>query len=159
MTTAYIGIGSNIDPEKHIPMALERLQQQLTVVGISSFYKLPAMGTAEGQSDFINGMIVVETSLTAKQLKYSVLREIEYELGRNKEQPKYSAREMDLDLILFGDEVIPELNVPEPEIKTRPYVFLPLLELNKFIKIPGENIFLADLMSNQKIEAETFKLG
>ena len=159
MTTAYIGIGSNIDPQKHIPMALERLHQQLTVVGISSFYKLPAMGTAKGQADFINGMIAVETSLTARQLKFSVLREIEYELGRNKDQPKYSAREMDLDLILFGDKFIPELNVPEPEIKTRPYVFLPLLELNKFIKVPGDTNILADILRNEKIEAKTFKLN
>ena len=45
------------------------------------------MGTAVGQADFINGMIEVKTALTAEQLKFSVLREIEYELGRNKDMP------------------------------------------------------------------------
>ena len=158
MTVAYIGIGSNIEPEKHIPMALERLKQLLEVTAISSFYKFPAMGTAVGQADFINGMIEVKTALTAEQLKFSVLREIEYELGRNKDMPKHSARKMDLDLILFGDEVIAELNVPEPEIKTRPYVYMPLLEISPGIVLPDEKISLRNCLSEVAGQPEVFEL-
>lgn len=158
MTVAYIGIGSNIEPEKHIPMALERLKQLLEVTAISSFYKFPAMGTAVGQADFINGMIEVKTALTAEQLKFSVLREIEYELGRNKDMPKHSARKMDLDLILFGDEVIAELNVPEPEIKTRPYVYMPLLEISPGIVLPDEKSRLRNCLSEVAGQPEVFEL-
>ena len=158
MTVAYIGIGSNIEPEKHIPMAVERLKQLLDITAISSFYKFPAMGTAQGQADFINGMVEVKTSLTAEQLKFSVLREIEYELGRNKDMPKHSARKMDLDLILFGDEVIPDLNVPEAEIKTRPYVYMPLLEITPQIILPNEDGTLEECLNGTTGKPEVFEL-
>ena len=158
MTVTYIGVGSNIEPQKHIHMALERLKQQLDVSAISSFYKFPAMGTAEGQADFINGMIKVNTSLTAEQLKFSVLREIEYELGRNKDMPKYSARKMDLDLILFGDEVIADLNIPEPEIKTRPYVYKPLLEIAENIILPGDISPLKSVLRDSVNDEDVFEM-
>ena len=158
MNSAYIGIGSNIDPEKHIPMALDRLAQQLDIVAVSSFYKFPAMGTASGQADFINGMVAVNTSLTAHKLKFSVLREIEYELGRNKNLPKHAPRKMDLDLILLGDEIIPELNIPEPEIKVRPYVYEPLLEINRLIKVPGDEQLLINVLRDRDFETELFEL-
>ena len=122
MTKAYIGVGSNIQPERSILMALERLRQSLDVTLTSPFYRTKAVGTALGQDDFINGMVIVETNLTAHQLKYDVLREIEYELGRLKDMPKHAPRNMDLDLILFGDQIIDDINVPEPEILDRPYV-------------------------------------
>jgi 2-amino-4-hydroxy-6-hydroxymethyldihydropteridine diphosphokinase len=147
MSVAYIGLGSNIDPEIHIPMALERLRQKLSFIKVSTFYRIPAMGTALGQGDFINGMVAVETNLTAHQLKFSVLREIEYELGRNKEMPKHAARKMDLDLIIFDQEIIEELNVPEPQVLERPYVYLPLLDLNPTIVIPGHEKPLMDMVT------------
>lgn len=150
MTKAFIGIGSNIQPERFIVMALERLNQKLTITSVSNFYRTKAVGTALGQDDFINGMISIETELTAKQLKYSVLREIEFELGRLKEMPKHAARNMDLDLILFGDDVIAELNVPEAEILTRPYVYVPLLDIAPDVIIPGFSEGLKDLLGPGK---------
>jgi len=142
MTAAYIGIGSNILPERFILMALERLNQSLTVTAVSSFYRTKAVGTAAGQQDFINGMIAVETELSAHQLKFQVLREIEYELGRLKEMPKFAPRKIDLDLVLFGDQLISELNIPEPDILNRPYVYVPLLDIAPKIKLPGSDIKL-----------------
>lgn len=154
----YIGVGSNIDPELHIPMAIDRLRQQLDVRAISSFYKFPAMGTAVGQSDFINGMVLVETDLTPEFLKFSILREIEYELGRNKDISKFSARKMDLDLILFGDKIINSLNVPEPEITTRPYVYIPLLDLSPDIVLPNEHEKLYDQIENLQLKPNSVEL-
>lgn len=146
MTSAYIGIGSNIQPERFIVMALERLRQKLAVEAISPFYRTKAVGTAEGQNDFINGVMKVKTKLTAEQLKFTVLREIEFELGRLKEMPKHAPRTVDLDLIIFGDEIIPELNIPEADILSRPYVYVPLLDIEPKIKIPGLQLKLKKLL-------------
>ncbi|MCM8535362.1 MAG: 2-amino-4-hydroxy-6-hydroxymethyldihydropteridine diphosphokinase [Lentisphaeraceae bacterium] len=154
----YIGVGSNIDPESHIPMAIDRLRQQLDVKAISPFYKFPAMGTAVGQDDFINGMVLVETDLTPEFLKFNVLREIEYELGRNKDISKYSARKMDLDLILFGDQTITSLNVPEPEIRTRPYIYIPLLDLSPEIVLPREHVMLANQVEEMALNPNMVEL-
>ena len=137
MTKALIGIGSNIQPERFILMALERLNQKLKIISVSNFYRTKAVGTALGQDDFINGMISVETELSAEQLKFSVLREIEYELGRLREMPKHAPRNMDLDLVLFGGEFIEELNIPEKDILNRPYVYVPLMDIAPEVLIPG----------------------
>ena len=154
MTKAYIGIGSNIQPERSILMALERLRQNLDIVAISPFYRTKAVGTALGQDDFINGMIEVRTALSARQLKFNVLREVEFELGRLKEMPKHSPRNMDLDLVLFGNEKIESLNVPEPEILERPYVYVPLLDIAPDIIIPGQTETLSHLIAGKSTESQ-----
>ena len=137
MTEVYIGLGSNIEPEKYTPLALERLRQCLDVVSVSSFYCSSAVGTAVGQADFINGVVKVKTSLSAEQLKFEVLRPIEYEFGRRLYMPKHAPRTMDLDLLIFGDEVIEELNIPEADILRRPFVYIPLLEIAPDIEVKG----------------------
>ena len=149
MTKAFIGIGSNIQPERFILMALERLNQRLNIKSVSSFYRTKAVGTALGQDDFINGMISVETELSAHQLKFSVLREVEYELGRLKEMPKHAPRNMDLDLVLFGEEFIEELNIPEKDILNRPYVYVPLLDIAPDLIIPGRTQTLREILSSK----------
>ena len=147
MTKAYIGLGSNIEPEKYTPMALERLRHRLNVLAVSPFYKARAVGTAEGQADFINGVILVETEMTAHQLKYNVLREIEYELGRRRLMPKHDPRTMDLDLLVFGEEVIEDLKVPEPDIPHRSFVYIPLLDINPDFTVPGMSVPLSRIVA------------
>ena len=150
MTEAFIGLGSNIEPEKYTPMALERLRNRLNVISISPFYKTPAVGTAKGQADFINGVVGVRTELTAHQLKFDVLREIEYELGRRKFMPKHAPRSMDLDLLVFGNEFIEDLNVPEPDILNRSFVYTPLLDINPNFTVPGMSVQLKSLVQRDE---------
>ena len=149
MTEAYIGLGSNIEPQKYTVLALQYLQRELDVVAISKFYRSPAIGTAIGQADFINGVVKVKTTLTAKQLKFDVLREIEYKLGRRQAMPKHAARTMDLDLLVFGDEVIPSMNIPEADILKRPFVYIPLLEVEPQISIVETDESLSQLVSHK----------
>lgn len=148
MTEAYIGMGSNIEPEKYTPLALESLRAYVDVLEVSPFYKNRAIGTAVGQADFINGVVKIQTNLTAEQLKYDVLREIEFALGRRHLMPKNAPRTMDLDLILFGREKIEELNVPEADLINRPFVYLPLLDISPEMIIPGMTSPLKELVSD-----------
>ena len=82
------------------------------------------------------------------------MRSIEAELGRIRTQDKYAARTIDLDIALYGDEVInePELVIPDPDIQKRRFIAIPLLELNPSLVLPdtGEQISSLDIIKSGK---------
>ncbi|MCY3022976.1 MAG: 2-amino-4-hydroxy-6-hydroxymethyldihydropteridine diphosphokinase [Planctomycetota bacterium] len=131
-------MGSNIRPEANIPAALEKLMRAVRVTATSTFYRTAALqrsGTGEeGRTtdpEFLNGVWKIETDLDARALKFTVLRRIEDELGRTRTADKYAPRTVDLDLLVYGDTAIDEagLRVPDPDIRSRSFLALPLLEL------------------------------
>lgn len=136
MTTAFIGIGSNVAPEANIPHAFSLLSERVRVSGSSRFYTTEAIGRPE-QAPYANGVWRVESELGPRELKL-LLREIETSLGRQRSPDKYAPRCIDLDLILYGDEVIREddLSLPSPDILKRPFVALPLLEIDPGLVMP-----------------------
>ncbi len=128
---AFIGLGSNLgERETTVREALEQISQltDTTLVRVSSLYDSEAMGPEE-QPDFVNAVAQVETGLSARQLLWNLLL-IEKRLGRARSQ-KWGPRTIDLDLLLFGDQVIDDddLSVPHPEITRRSFVLAPLAEL------------------------------
>lgn len=140
----FLGVGSNIEPEKHILAALELLKQHVRVTGVSTFYWTEALGRPD-QPRFLNGVWRVETSVEASPLKFDVLWPIETELGRIRTQDKHAARTIDLDILLYGDAVIdqPDLRIPDPDIRTRPFITIPLLELEPDLVLPDTGQQLA----------------
>ncbi len=140
---AYIAVGSNIDPEHNVAAALERLGRRQRILAVSSFYWTPALGAAGADAptapDFLNGVVAIETWLEPAELKRSVLQEIENELGRRRGPDRNAPRTIDLDLVLQGERVerSDELTLPSPEILERPFVGLPLLELEPDLVLPG----------------------
>ena len=145
MAKVYIAIGSNIDPEKNIPAALEALNSRCRVTALSRFYRSRPLNRPE-QDDFINGACLIETELAPRELKFGVLRAIEEALGRIRTADTYAARTIDLDIALYGDEVIEEdgIVVPDPDILERSFLFLPLLDLDEEIVIPGSSGLLRE---------------
>ena len=146
-TVAYIAVGSNIEPERHVLRALEHLACRVRITGVSTFYRTPAIGTAD-QADYLNGVVRIETPLSPRELKFGVLREIEAQEGRVRSGDKYGPRTIDLDLALYGDLVImdEDLTVPAPEIETRVFVSVPLCELDPDLRLPGKGTRIADLV-------------
>jgi 2-amino-4-hydroxy-6-hydroxymethyldihydropteridine diphosphokinase len=136
----YVGLGSNLgDRQSLISGALSELDAH---AGIhlrrrSSFYSSRALGVEE-QPDFINAVAELDCSLSAVEL-LSVLLATELKGGRARGPVRWGARTIDLDLLLFGREVIrqPGLEVPHPRMHLRAFVLLPLLELDPEIVIPG----------------------
>ena len=128
---AYVGVGSNIQPEANIPAALERLMRFVRVTASSIFYRTPALKRS-GDPDFLNGVWQIETDLHARVLKFTVLRRIEEELGRARTADRYAPRTIDLDLLVYDDAAInePGLCVPDPDVRSRPFLAAPLLELS-----------------------------
>lgn len=140
MTRAYVGVGANLgDRESTVRRALELLggHDGIEVVAVSALRETEPWGLAE-QPPFVNGAAAVETSLSPVALLAALLA-VERELGRTREGPRYGPRTIDLDLLLYGDEVVaePGLAVPHPRLHERRFVLEPLAELDPGLVVPG----------------------
>jgi 2-amino-4-hydroxy-6-hydroxymethyldihydropteridine diphosphokinase len=128
MTDVYISIGSNIDREKYIHSAVSSLEENFGHLTLSSVYDTAAVGF-EGD-DFLNLIASFETTKEPKQVDL-ILDNIETLNGRTPENIKFSARTLDLDLILFGDYVSndPALSIPRDEVLQYAFMLEPLAEI------------------------------
>ncbi|MGZ4960434.1 MAG: 2-amino-4-hydroxy-6-hydroxymethyldihydropteridine diphosphokinase [Methylomonas sp.] len=128
MTTGYISIGSNIDKEIHIPSSLKALRELFGDLVISSIYETEPVGFVGDK--FYNLVVGFESALTAKEVA-KLLRQIELDHGRSRDSHKFSARTLDLDLILYGEQVISDgrLQIPRDEIERYAFVLEPLAEI------------------------------
>jgi len=140
--SAFISIGSNISPEKHLLLAAQRLHELGRLLRISNVYQNPPVGRPE-QTDFLNVAALVETNLSPLQIRI-LLRRIEAALGRIRSEDKYAPRTMDLDLCLLGNVIIntAEMTLPDPDLLTRGHLAIPLAELDPdFVHpITGESL-------------------
>ncbi|MEM4086244.1 MAG: 2-amino-4-hydroxy-6-hydroxymethyldihydropteridine diphosphokinase [Saccharolobus sp.] len=146
LAKAYIGIGSNIEPEDNVRKSLIYLRDKFKVTKISTVYLTKAI--PPNQPDYYNCVVEIKTNLDPFYIKY-VLRKIEEKLGRVRSENKYMPRTIDLDLLLYGNLVInsDELIIPNPEI-LRPFVIIPLYELNEDLVIPNINKSLKEIIKS-----------
>ena len=127
---AYIGLGSNLaEPAEQLRSALEALDKAegTRLAGVSRFYASDSL--LPGQPRYTNAVAALDTSLTPLQL-LDALQAIENGQGRVR-QERWGPRTLDLDVLLFGDQVIdiPRLKVPHYHLQARPFVLYPLAEL------------------------------
>jgi 2-amino-4-hydroxy-6-hydroxymethyldihydropteridine diphosphokinase len=146
MTEIYVAVGANVEPEANILRALDRLQGAVRVVATSTFCRTEPERRPR-QPAFLNGVWRLDTDLEPRPLKFDLLRPIEAELGRVRSADKDAPRPIDLDLVLYGGRVVcePDLRLPDPEIRRRPFVAVPLLELAPELVLPDSTERLADL--------------
>jgi 2-amino-4-hydroxy-6-hydroxymethyldihydropteridine diphosphokinase len=134
---AYIGLGSNLgDREENLLAALERLSE-LGLVRASSFRETDPVGVTD-QPRFLNAAAELETDLSPRDLLVKLLG-IERELGRDRAaETRWGPRTIDLDLLLYGDEVLdePGLTVPHPRLAERRFALEPLQELAPELTLP-----------------------
>lgn len=131
MVSVYIGIGSNLgNREDYINRAVGYLNgnPQIKVSKASSFIESDPVG-GPPQGKFLNCVVKIETSLSSSTLLKS-LQAIEKNLGRSR-TVKNGPRTIDLDILLYGEELInePDLEVPHPKMFNRLFVLIPLLEI------------------------------
>ncbi len=127
MVKAYVGIGSNIEPEIHVAEGIKRLKQIFTACRFSSIFESEAVGFKG--DNFHNLVVEFDTELTIDEL-VAQLNQIENECGRERLGPKFSARTLDLDLLLYGDRVCQTpVVLPREEILENAFVLWPLSEL------------------------------
>lgn len=136
---AYIGVGSNLcDPVVKAKNGIKAIAALPQVVSIkaSSLYSSRPMGP-QSQPDYVNAVVAIETTLSCRELLI-VLQAIELNYGRVRKEERWGARTLDLDILLFGHEVInePDLIVPHYGMKQREFVLLPLFELSPSLVLP-----------------------
>ncbi|WP_316844585.1 2-amino-4-hydroxy-6-hydroxymethyldihydropteridine diphosphokinase [Pedobacter psychrodurus] len=129
--TAYLLLGGNLgDREVNLKRAIELLNEKIgEVLAVSSLYETAAWGKTD-QPAFLNQAVGLQTNLSAIEVLELALS-IEQELGRVRKD-KWGERLIDIDLILFGDEVInipDKLQVPHPHMQNRKFVMEPLAEI------------------------------
>jgi 2-amino-4-hydroxy-6-hydroxymethyldihydropteridine diphosphokinase len=144
MPTGFISIGSNIDKEIHIPSSLNALKKEFGPLVISSLYETEAVGF-EG-ADFHNLIVQFHSHIEAKEVA-KTLRTIELDHGRTRDSRKYAARTLDLDLILYGEQIISDgrLQIPRDEIEKYAFVLEPLAEIAPNLIHPISRIKYATL--------------
>jgi 2-amino-4-hydroxy-6-hydroxymethyldihydropteridine diphosphokinase len=128
----FLCLGSNIEPETNLPAAVRELQRFGTVANVSQVWQTAPVGYAE-QADFLNAAVLLETSLSAEELRRDVIPEIEAKLHRVRDpHNKNAPRTIDIDIALYGREVLDVAGrrIPDPDILSRPFVAVPLAELD-----------------------------
>ena len=148
VTRAAIALGSNLgDRASHLDFAAARLAEFLNNLSVSAWHDTEPVGVGE-QPRFLNGAAVGETVLSARELLERLLA-IERERGR--ERPFGGApRTLDLDLVLFGDQVVnePGLAVPHPRFRERRFVLEPLAEIAPAMVDPVTGRTVAALLAD-----------
>jgi 2-amino-4-hydroxy-6-hydroxymethyldihydropteridine diphosphokinase len=139
-TVAYIGLGSNLsEPIKQVQAAIDEIKklEQSLVINVSSLYLSKPMGPQD-QDDYINAVLALETMLAPIKL-LDALQKIENKAGRVRKENRWGARILDLDIILFGNEIInsERLIVPHYGMKKREFVLLPLAEIAADLIVPS----------------------
>lgn len=140
MPRAYIGLGANLgDREAVLRTALQLLvaEPDIELVVSSSTRETDPVGYQD-QPRFLNAAACVETELPPRALLDTLLS-IERRIGRTRTGPRYGPRTIDLDLLLYGDEIVdePGLRIPHPRLAERRFALEPLAELDPALVVPG----------------------
>jgi 2-amino-4-hydroxy-6-hydroxymethyldihydropteridine diphosphokinase len=139
-TTAFVGIGSNLgDREENLARAIELLAAEdgVELTAVSEIRETEPVGPV-AQGPFLNGAVRIETDLGPRELLERLLA-VELRLGRVRRE-RFGPRTIDLDLLLYGDDVLdePGLTVPHPRLHERRFALEPLSDLAPGLEIPGK---------------------
>ena len=140
--TVYISLGSNLNqPLQQVITAVAELKEvaDTQVISVSPWYRSKPLATQSGpqdQPDYINGVVELRTGLSPQQL-LEALQTIE-QMHHRKRLEHWGPRTLDLDILLFGNQVIdqPNLQIPHPEITTRNFVLIPLADIAPQMVLP-----------------------
>jgi len=142
MAQVYVSIGSNIEPNSHIRAGLAHMRQRFGTLTLSPVYESEAVGF-DGDN-FYNLVAAFETGVDVHSVA-NILREIEKNNGRKRTEKRFSARTLDLDILLYDDLIFKDMNVPRNEILKYAFVLLPLSEIAPALKHPVTGQSYADL--------------
>ena len=143
-TRAWLSLGSNVEPHRHLRAALAELRARFGAIVVSPAYRYPAVGF-DGP-DFVNLAAGIDSDLEPQALN-EWLHALEDRHGRRRDVPRFSSRTLDVDIVLFGDRVLKgpgNLEIPRPEL-LQAFVLQPLADIAPGIKPPRATLTLAEL--------------
>ncbi len=157
---AILLLGSNIgEPVKNLRKAKKLVEKSCgKISGVSSLYATAPWGDI-AQDDFLNAVLVIDTSLSPRQLLNTIL-DIENKMGRVRKE-KFGPRLIDIDILFYGDEIVDEtgLSIPHPLMQERKFVLVPLAEVaaEKIHPVLLQNIH--QLLTKCKDEQDVTKIN
>lgn len=152
MAKIYLSIGSNIDAEHNVCVCMQRLQQDFQAVRFSAIYRTSAVGF-QGEP-FLNLAAELESTLAPTELQ-QYLKTLEKQHGRNHNAAKFSARSLDIDLLLYEQlNLQPQHNLPHKDILQYAFVLYPLLELAPDYIHPEYNQTLSHLAASAPLNRD-----
>ena len=157
MSTAWLGLGSNVNADENIRAGIAELQNQFENVILSPVYTSAAVGFEGG--DFINLVARVETVMQPLELR-QYLRDLEDRYGRKRDVPKFSDRVLDVDILLYDDLVVfsPLLEIPRAEILKFSHVLKPLADLDPDLLHPSELRTIAEIWQASELDDSYLQL-
>ncbi|MFZ5662756.1 MAG: 2-amino-4-hydroxy-6-hydroxymethyldihydropteridine diphosphokinase [Pseudomonadota bacterium] len=144
MAKAYLSLGSNLEPERHLREAIRALRARFGEVVVSPVYRTRAVGF-DGP-DFLNAAALIDSDLDPYALD-RWLHDLEDAHGRDRSGPRFGDRTLDIDLVLYGDLQLQgpgHLRIPRPELK-HAFVLRPLADIAPDAVVPGTGRTLAAL--------------
>lgn len=140
MPTVYLGLGSNVLPEENLRLAVRELKRRFQLSAVSTVYRNRAVGF-EGD-DFLNAVVSIETDESPDDI-CGQLEEIHDLAGRKRGTDSFVSRSLDIDLLLYGDQVIDDRRVPRDDVLQYAFVLRPLAELAPDLVHPSTGNTLA----------------
>ncbi len=154
MGIAYISLGSNIEPEKHLRAAVAELRERFDDVLLSPIYRTPAVGF-EG-ADFLNAAARIQTELSPQELD-DWLHALEDRHARDRSGPRFSSRTLDVDLLLYDDRVLrggEHLELPRPELATQAFVLKPMVDIAPDVMHPTLGRTIGELWAEMRANGD-----
>lgn len=159
MTDVYLALGSNLgDRASNLNRALSRISTIGRLQEVAPVYQSSAYGM-ENQPDFLNSAAKLSCKLKPEKL-LERLKEIEVSLGRRK-RVRWGPREIDLDIILFGNQVIQKdgLTIPHPDFHNRRFVLQPLADICPELMSPTHGLSVSELLNRCKDRTKIEKIS
>ena len=157
MARAYLSLGSNLEPYRYLPVALDELRVRFGALDVSPAYRSKAVGF-DGP-DFVNLAVALETDLEPQALN-DWLHALEDRHGRRRDQPRYASRTLDVDIVLYDDRVIDgpgHLQIPRKELKYA-FVLKPLADIAPDLRHPRDGRTMAAMWAAFPHEREPLEV-
>jgi 2-amino-4-hydroxy-6-hydroxymethyldihydropteridine diphosphokinase len=157
MSKAYLSLGSNREPERHLRAAAAALRKHFGAVVLSPVYRTRAVGF-DGD-DFLNAAAIIDTELDPFALN-AWLHALEDAHGRDRSGPRFGDRTLDIDIVLFDDLMVEgdgNLRIPRPELK-HAFVLRPLADIAPEVVVPGTTRALRDLWAAHPDRDQTMEV-
>ena len=156
--SAFLSLGSNIEPETNLVQAVRELNQLGNITAVAQVWETLPVGMVD-QPNFLNSAVLLETKISAVELREKWLPAIEVKLNRQRDpHNKNAPRTIDIDLSLYDDEVltIGTREIPDPDILTRAFVAIPLAELQPKYQHPIDGRTLTEIAA--AFESEKYEM-
>lgn len=157
MTRVYLSLGSNLEPQRHLPAAIDELRQRFGEIAVSPSYRSASIGF-DGAA-FVNLAVGLDTELSPEALN-DWLHALEDRHGRRRDVPRYSDRTLDIDIVFYGDLVLDgpgHLQIPRDELQ-HAFVLRPIADIAPDFRHPVSGASMAALWKVFPADHETLQI-